>query len=252
MKYEKFVFYGDSFTYGQDSGGDDLYDETKTYPNFFGSILGKEIVNKGLPGLSNLGMLYKMIEYTHECHRNHEKGILQKTLNIVNLSSWLRGTVTSVNEKESYYYPYSANMTLKNATPLKFGTFAPNFPDNKKTPHLNKSKHIYYEETEERIFWDQYMIMLAMKDLSDRHNMGLIFVDVLFQKHKLEVYSGFDFDTINVPFIDFENEKGKTSLISIAPSYLELSKSSHFYEDGYEWMANKVYKKMKKEVPEIF
>lgn len=245
MKYEKLVFYGDSFTWGQDSGGDDVYDETKTYPHFFGNIVKKQVVNKGMPGLSNLGILYNMMDYIHYCYYNEDKDLLRDTLNVVNLSSSLRGTVTCNNRIESEKYSYVCNLSDQVYKEVKFGVFGPSYPHNNSTPHLNKSMEVYYNEADMRICLDQYMILLAMKDISERYGMGIVFVDVLFEKHMLEVSNSFSFHHLNVPFIDFENEMGKTCLISSTPKDIAGSKSRHFYEEGYRWMANAVHDKLK-------
>ena len=251
MKYEKIVFYGDSFTYGQDSGGDDLYDETKTYPTFFGNKVGKQVVNNAYPGYSNLAMYYKMRDYTFYSYYNEDKSLLPKTLNIINMSSSLRGTVTNNNKVESEHYPYSANLSDQMYKEVRFGTFGPSFPKRKETPHLNDSIDIYYQELDMRVCLDQYMIMLAMKDLAERYDMGIVFVDVLFEKHMLEVSNSFTFNHLNVPFVDFQNEMGNTCLISSAPDHLRSSKTRHFYEDGYQWMADTVYNKIESEYPHI-
>lgn len=255
--YKHIIHLGDSFTYGQDSGGDGIHDLKSTYPEFLSKLNHMPYTNLAMPGYSNLSMYYSLREYV----LSHD---IRNCIVIMNMSSYLRGLVTLNDDSMPYMYKINnynefqnryhySNKLVTNSSPLLHKTFGPRFFKDK-DKHTSAYAEEYFKEHIIRICLDQYLILTGIKDLCISKGAKLIIVDMLFEKSELETETGISFDDLGVPIIEFYNPNDNLFNYNLIASYywnknnIHKSKSDHFYGEGYKIFADWVHQGLKKHV----
>jgi hypothetical protein len=239
LKYKKIVCFGDSFTEGQDSGGDNITDPEKTYPSFLSKLSNIECVNLGLRGNSNSMMFIQMLDFIIA-----NKDNLDDTLFLVGLSIIARTYSTDINVLKHAGSDYTSRNIFNNK-PLRFKFISPTFEVT--TQHEKKVVTAFISESDEIHLIKTCEAMLAMIALAKLHNVDIFFIDVILNISELiDVVGIFDFNMFiphllnNVPVLHL--------IERLHP--LTTTASGHLNADGYYIVAEYVYEFLKAKIIE--
>lgn len=214
--YSILQHYGCSFTFGEDSGGDNINDDSLSYPAHLSRLLGNLYVNKGKRASSNSSIFYKLYNDIENSQ------IAEDTLVVVNLTNSFRYSL--IKEWNRPCDKLSTFLQYNNETYRVL-----NFNSN----HLVNSNvdvtHIFELP-------DYYFTLESMRSiysiigLLNKYEIPYIFLNMLLNKS--------DSDLAKFTLNPLHN------LVSKVPEKFRSS-SNHFTSKGYKILANNVYEIIK-------
>lgn len=223
MKYNTITFFGDSFTWGQDSGGDGIYDADNTYPTHVGKLLGLTVNNFAEPGESNPMMFAKLYSYL----KKERPSKLNKTLILVNLSSHIRGMTSIPFDTESKFIWDGTE------TSLELRNVSTSFIPRSKMEH--RLMDMFASEEEEFHLLNSLKMIYAAIGIAHVHRANLYFVDMLFNLNDLRYNFNADVRTLERYFVNPEH-----MLAGLGAAEPHMSVSKHYYGAGYLEIAKEV------------
>lgn len=227
-----YKFYGDSFTYGQDSGGDGVHDQTKTWPMFWADLKGVErhmVQNHAMPGHSNAGIWLDIFQDIVQGQIRDDSVVIVGLTNI-----WRDATASST--KPGYRQFFDNDYHSSNV----------HFIDGYKRDEQALRRHAEMLADEEN--W-----MLAAKNIKTALSISEILKRTGCEFYMVDVIMDWNMVTSYVPgahklFPELVHAPQGSDFYSYQREVLEwpLSDSLHFYEDGYKRMAEEIYAAMEK------
>lgn len=217
--YSKIIHYGCSFTYGVDSGGDEIDDLTLSYPAHLSRKTNIPHVNRANPGAS----LEQMALIVHEDLQNPDSDIHEpNALVIVNLTSHLRIMSTVARWRESYINKkYFGVCNVNPSTPIGI------------KPQMDNILKSFAEEEEWLFYHRAYNIINSINNQLTLANKKFVFVDMLLNINDME--QSFKLHP-SIKQNMLTNEVGSFFKSIRFPASF-YSKSKHYYSEGYEAMA---------------
>lgn len=220
--YSKFIHYGCSFTYGEDSGGLGNHDPDLSYPAHLSRKTNIPYVNRANNGASLDQMSLKIVEDLQNPNSEiHDPDVLV----VVNLTSPFRIMSTICK-----WWPSNINdneVAVCNVNP------ATNF---KIKPELTKLLSRFGAEKDWLFYFYAYNIINSIHNQLTLYKKNFVYVDILLNRKDIEQYFKFH-SSINDKIIDGESGSMSRSLIMPSSYY---SPSNHFVSEGYNCLAEAV------------
>lgn len=241
LDYKTYVHYGCSFTYGQDSGGDGIHDDSLSYPAHLSNIVGNKYDNRASQACSNHRMMYEIF---FDIYNNN---IPDDSLIIVNLTSIARTTFVDEhpcpdlikdvfpNDIENPYYLENNAYVFYNILSSENLTY----PSEIK----NRMADAWFGQAFIRHYIDVVMMIKSITMLCNQHNLPVLFTDMHLQLHKalndwlptLTMENNVVYEDLQ--FIDYG---GKENV-----SFAGTKDAGHYHSEGYKNIANRIYNNIK-------
>lgn len=232
FEYDCIVHYGCSFTFGQDSGGDGIHVDELSYPSFLSKLLKNEYVNRAKMGSSN----YEI--YSRLWIDIHNKNFNKNTAVIVNLTSPFRTCYVY----EPIDFIDSNDMFVQNKQ-LRFDTVSTT--SNKRIDYRDK----FILQSDLRFYLDTIQTVNAIQNLAYQYKIPLLMLDMHCGTHYQmwkDYFPEFDADKHMIrrdrPYCEMV---GKENMSGVPTN--KGFKIGHYYAQGYENIANEIYKDIKNE-----
>lgn len=231
--YKKFVHYGCSFTYGQDSGGDDIDDYNKSYPAYLSRLVNNDFVNRANAGASleqiSLNILQDLSNPESDINKKNVLVIVNLTSAFRIMSSLKNWWSIDINNK---------SLSLCNINPVT--------PDSISKEINDIQKKLIYEQ-DWIMYFNAYTILNSIFNHLTLYKKDFIFVDVLLNLNTVTEYFPLH-DAIRKKCINFgSNRSGIVKHIADQGKKYHhfYSKSQHYNSNGYKHMAELVFEKLK-------
>lgn len=227
------IHYGCSFTYGQDSGGFEIDDDTLSYPAYLSKMYNTTYTNKGRKGASNSTSFLKL--YTDIMNGD----VTSNDIVFFNISSLYR-TIYMNNKQD--------NFVLLHGEEWRYQSIIPNYNSPKSFIETFDKSYIMYKKHRDAFYYQNELAfhlellknIYSAKSICNENDIEIVFVDLFGDLHKYKHYGYTDYKTINILDI---SERSFVHYIRKHHRNL-ISKSEHFESDGYELMAKYVYEKL--------
>ena len=225
-EYNRIVHYGCSFTFGQDSGGDGIHDDTLSYPSFLSKLLNNEYINKGRMGASNFEICSKFWMDIYNKNFDNDTAV------IANLTSPFK---SSYVKKDCNDFIDPRRDIVIHDKQVRFYLISP------WSNHYTEYRDLHLQQSDLRFYLDTIQAINAMQNLSYQYKIPLLILD-MHVGTQLQGWKDF--------FPQFDADKH--IIRGDRPYFIEggaesSTPSGHFYATGYENIANKIYKDIKNE-----
>lgn len=215
----KFLFYGDSFTYGEDAGH-----ERGTWPAHFLDLIGEQFSNHrnyAMSGQSNTGIFMDILDAINRGELNSDSIVFVGFTNV-----WRDATTIGKNPgcyRFNEHHYRSVNMHYRK--------------DN--TPLLNNYAEIIAEENEWLLYVRNFNIVLATKNLLDTIGCEYYLIDMILNQIQMKKLVQFN-DSILHPLIAGNNCRDLFGYFKNERDDVPMSPNNHFYSEGYREIAKTI------------
>lgn len=231
--YSKFIHYGCSFTYGQDSGGFEIDDPSKSYPAHLGKMTGIDFINRSNKGASLEQIALKILEdLTNPLADIHHDNVLV----VINLTSAFRIMSSLRTWWTSNINDHKFN--LCNINPSTSDDISKEITDIKK-------KLIYEED------WIMYFsavnIINSICNQLKLHKIDFVFVDIILDINNIIRYFPLHKNLLDKCVMFGKKQSGIVRYIADQGKIYHdcYSESQHYNSKGYKLMANLIFEKLK-------
>lgn len=236
-EYERFIHYGCSFTHGVDSGGDKIDDDKLSYPAHLSNIIGNNYLNRGIPGGSNDSSFARI------CADIHNTTFDGDDLIIVNLTK----------EERTMYFGEKGFAQLEFFdTVFPYNHVFPSHNFSQRWANFHKFLKTYYDQPDEAFYFNTIKNIAAIRDLCKQKKLPVLFTDFFLSIRKESppwrdnnYYN--QLNTVKLDDIVLSNSVKNLSFVDhvLYTNKEHVSKSLHFYSEGYKILAELVYDQIK-------
>lgn len=233
-EYKKFIHYGCSYTYGEDSGGDAVDDDSLSYPAHLSRIVGNEYINRARKGSSNDLSFSKL-------HADILSGEADtNTVIFFNLASISR---TIYINKDMNNFINLPEEQYRYMSIIPNYAYPVSFFNKFKIKHYLFQNYVqsYYAQEDIAFQFNLMKNILAARELCKNYDIPIVFVDMACNLHNEQHNKYVDYKKFNIVSPDRDSFAG-----AVLKEKQYTSKSYHLYSEGYKRIAEMVYAQIRK------